>query len=139
MIELREEPVSDLREHAAIPSVFGARSIFEVRQSSTCLELVEWPIAEGFCKNYDHFESPLRWSHKHDTKCWVLIAASLGSGRVVGIIVAADTDGVTIFEGELTLRLCGTFAWRGRTAESQWLPHLFVPPRIGRVVAAALN
>lgn len=95
---LREEPVADLRAHKAIPSMFEARSVYEVGRSSDRFLLTEQPIAVPCCKNYDEFEDPLAWPREFDTRRWALISAFAGAQRVGGIVVATSTPGVAILE-----------------------------------------
>jgi GNAT superfamily N-acetyltransferase len=102
-IRMHEEPVSDLREHATIPSVFEANSVFDVRASDTGFELVERSIAPPYRKNYDQFEDPSHWPRDFDTSRWVRITAFCGAPRTGGIIVAMDSPGVAMCEGRSDL------------------------------------
>lgn len=100
--EVLEEPVADLRSHAAIPSVFETRSLFEIRRTKTGFELDEIPTA-SFIKNYDDYENPLTWPRDFDTRHWILLSAYLGAQRIGGAIVAYATAGVDMLEGRADL------------------------------------
>ena len=67
VIDLREEPVVDLRDHAGIPSIFEAQSIFDVLQTRAGFGLVERSISTPYRKNYDQIEDQLAWPRNFDT------------------------------------------------------------------------
>jgi ribosomal protein S18 acetylase RimI-like enzyme len=94
VIDLREESSADLREHAAIPSVFESRTLFDVRSTPHGFELVERALHKPLRKNYDHFENPLSWSRELSATPSILIAAFSRGRRVGGIIVAVATPGL---------------------------------------------
>ncbi|MDP3758930.1 MAG: GNAT family N-acetyltransferase [Ramlibacter sp.] len=103
MIELRTEPVGDLRAYAAIPSSFEARSVLNVREQGSGFDLTELALAAPFRKNYDHLEDPLAWPRTFDTRRWVLLSALLASERVGGVIVAMDTPEIDLLEDRTDL------------------------------------
>jgi GNAT superfamily N-acetyltransferase len=103
VIDLRQEPVADLREHAAIPSRFEAATVYDVSQSHSGFELVEREMSALYRKNYDDFEDPLTWPRTFDTGQWILFGAFAGAQRVGGAIVATATPGVDLLEGRSDL------------------------------------
>jgi ribosomal protein S18 acetylase RimI-like enzyme len=103
VIDLRQEPVADLREHAAIPSRFEAATVYDVSQSHSGFELVEREMSELYRKNYDAFEDPLTWPRTFNTAQWILLGAFAGAQRVGGAIVATATPGVDLLEGRSDL------------------------------------
>jgi GNAT superfamily N-acetyltransferase len=105
MLALREEAIADLRDHASVPSVFEAASVFDVQQSGAACKLVERAIPAPYRKNYDEFEDPTTWPRDFDTRHWVLIAAYSGACRIGGAIVARTTPGVAMLEGRSDLAL----------------------------------
>jgi GNAT superfamily N-acetyltransferase len=103
VLELCAEPVTDLRQHSAIPSIFETSYVLEVRASGCNFELEECTLSEPLRKTYDDYEDPLAWSRDFDTSQWVLISAFVGGERVGGVIVAAHTAGVEMLEGRSDL------------------------------------
>ena len=98
-IELRQEPLTELRKHVAIQSVFESRTAFDAMREGDSVALRERQLAKPFRKNYDALENPLDWPVRFDTSNWVLIAAYDGGTRVGGVIGAIDTAGVDMLEG----------------------------------------
>jgi ribosomal protein S18 acetylase RimI-like enzyme len=88
MVDLREESIADLREHAGIPSVFETWSVYDVCAPSASPRLVERALSVPLRKNYDQFEDPVTWSRALGTTESVLIAA-FSKGQCVGGIIAA--------------------------------------------------
>jgi ribosomal protein S18 acetylase RimI-like enzyme len=98
VIALRAEPIADLREHAAIPSQFESRTVYDIRKSASGFELSERDLPAIYRKNYDEFEDPLAWPLTFDTTRWTLLSAFAGPRRVGGAIVATATPGVDLLE-----------------------------------------
>ncbi|HSH90548.1 MAG TPA: GNAT family N-acetyltransferase [Ramlibacter sp.] len=98
-IALREEPLTELRRHVAIPNVFESRTVFDVVVTGGNMDLCETSLQLPFRKDYDALENPLAWPVRFDTSNWVLIAAYDGDTRVGGVIGAFDTPGVDMLEG----------------------------------------
>lgn len=94
MIELREEPVSDLREYASVPSVFESLSAYDVRRTSGGVQLVERPLGAVFRKDYDRFEDPLAWSRELEKADAVFVSAYVHARRAGGVIIAVDSPGL---------------------------------------------
>ena len=140
MIDLREEPVVDLREHAGIPSIFEAQSIFDVLQTPTGFGLVERTIGAPYRKNYDQFEDPLAWPRNFDTERWVLTSAFVGLERVGGLVTAVATPGVDMLEGRTDL--AGVWDLRDAPAHrrvTRWLLLSYAEHKIGRSAWAIAN
>jgi GNAT superfamily N-acetyltransferase len=98
-IELRQEPLTELRKHVAIRSVFEARTVFDVVATGDNIQLREKSLQLPSRKDYDALENPMDWPVRFDTSNWVLIAAYDGDTRVGGVIGAFDTAGVDMLEG----------------------------------------
>ena len=124
MIDVRCEKVQDLREYAAIRSVFESTSSFDVVRNGSKLELVERVLAAPFYKDYDEIESPLVWAREFDTSNWIQISAFAGQDRIGGAICATDTPGTDLLEGRRDLAV----VWDLRVA----------PQRRRKAVASAL-
>ena len=98
MINLREEPIADLSEHAAVPSQFDSSTVYDVLQSQLGFELSERELSVLYRKDYDQFEDPRLWPRTFDTARWTLLAAFAGTRRVGGAIVATATPGLDLLE-----------------------------------------
>jgi ribosomal protein S18 acetylase RimI-like enzyme len=95
-LEIREEPVSSLKEHADISVAFLVDRILEVSVSDGGLGgfiLQERAVEPAYVKDYDAVkgEGPTRWPKRFDVTNWGLIAAYQGSMRVGGAVVAFKT------------------------------------------------
>jgi len=98
-IELREEPLTALRRHVAIPAVFESRTVFEVVVAGRGFDLCETGLQVPIRKDYDALENPLEWPVRFDMSNWALIVAYSGVHRVGGVIGAFGTPGVDMLEG----------------------------------------
>ena len=92
-LEIREEPVGLLNEHAEIPIAFLVDKILEVSVSDRGLGgiiLQERAIDVPYVKDYGAIkgEGPTRWPKRFDVTNWGLIAAHQGGTRVGGAVVA---------------------------------------------------
>ena len=95
-LEIREEPVGSLREHAEIPIAFLVDRILEVSVSDGGLGgiiLQESAVDAAYVKDYDAIrgEGPTRWPMRFDVTNWGLIAAFQSGMRVGGAVVAFKT------------------------------------------------
>jgi GNAT superfamily N-acetyltransferase len=100
-IEIREEPVTALAEHAKIPMSFEVRSLLEVQLVDGGLggvALVERPVATPWTKNYDH-----GWVTWFDLRNWGLVSAWDGGTRIGGAVMAFDTPGLIMLAGRRDL------------------------------------
>ncbi len=102
-VELREEPLTDIRRHVAIPSAYEFRTVLEVLPQGEGDRLHERPLAHAVRKDYDQLEDPMEWTARYDVTNWALIGAYRGDSRVGGAIVAFDTPGVVLLEGRSDL------------------------------------
>lgn len=99
VLELREEALTALRLHIAIPSDFVSRTVLDVVSQGKPHELRERELVEPFRKDYDLVEDPMRWPVRFDTSHWTLIGAFCGDTRVGGAIGAFNSPGVQMLEG----------------------------------------
>ncbi|HUX04131.1 MAG TPA: GNAT family N-acetyltransferase [Acidimicrobiales bacterium] len=103
-LEVREEPVSSLREHADIPIAFLVDRILEVSVADGGLGgiiLQERTVDPAYVKDYDAIkgEGPTRWPKRFDVTNWGLIAALQGGMRVGGAVVAFKTPNLEMLRG----------------------------------------
>jgi GNAT superfamily N-acetyltransferase len=103
-MEIREESMFSLAEHASIPIAFRVDRILDVALVGQRPVLMERALADTYIKDYDAVEEPLRWV-RFNTSNWGLIAAYMGPDRVGGAIVAFDTPGVELLEERRDLAL----------------------------------
>lgn len=108
-VQIREEDLSGLAEHARIPIAFEVNRVLDV-------ELVDGGLG-GFAlreravpryvKDYDAIEGegPTRWAKRFDISNWGLIGAFLDGARIGGAGVAFNTPGVYMLEGRSDLAL----------------------------------
>lgn len=99
MLEIRQESIAALGEHARIPIAFQVRSIFDVEVRDNGLGgfgLVERPVVTPWVKDYALTE-------QFDVSNWGLVSAWDGPKRVGGAIIAYDTPGVRMLEGRSDL------------------------------------
>jgi GNAT superfamily N-acetyltransferase len=102
-IEVREEPIAALAEHAGISIAFTVDRVLGVTISKGGLGglvLSERAVDEPYVKDYDAIdgEGPTRWATRFDVSKWGLIGAYSGGRRVGGAVVAFDTAGVALLE-----------------------------------------
>jgi GNAT superfamily N-acetyltransferase len=105
-IELHEEPITALAEHAGIPIAFKVDRVLGATAPEGGLGglvLSERAIDVPYVKDYDAIEGPARWATLFDVSRWGLIAAYSGGRRVGGVVVAFDTAGVDMLEGRSDL------------------------------------
>ena len=109
-IEVREEPVTALSEHATIPIEFEVESIFDVAdpgQGPGHFVLTERRLDAPFMKDYDAMkgEHPTQWAANFDVSNWGSFAAWVEGRRVGGAVVAVNTPGMTLLGGRKDLVL----------------------------------
>ena len=98
-IELREEPISELHRYVTVPSVFEARTVFDVLESTRGIELREREIYRPYRKDYDAVENPMEWPKRFDVSNWTLIAAFSAGERVGGAVGAYASPELDMLEG----------------------------------------
>jgi GNAT superfamily N-acetyltransferase len=109
-IEVSEEPVTTLDEHAAIPIVFEVESVLDVADPDNGLgefALTERTLDVPFIKDYDAMkgEHPAQWATRFDVSNWGSFAARVEGRRVGGAVVAFNTPGITLLSGRKDLAL----------------------------------
>ena len=99
-IDLLEEPMSRLIEHARIAIAFEVDRVLDVTEGPAGFALSERSLATPYRKDYDALagNAPTRWATEFDVSRWGLIAARSDGRRVGGVVVAFDTPGVTMLE-----------------------------------------
>lgn len=119
-IEMREEPMSALAEHAKVSIAFDVNSVLEVTATSDGITLAERPVSPPWVKDYDAIEGegPTRWADRFDVSSWGLISAHGGAVRLGGTVIAFNTAGVNMLEGRSDLAVMWDIRvvpqWRGR-------------------------
>jgi ribosomal protein S18 acetylase RimI-like enzyme len=98
-IRTREDGLSELSLHIAIPSRFEAHTVLDVIEHAEGFELHERHLEQPFRKDYDSVENPMEWRLRFDVSNWSLITAFDGNIRIGGAICAFDTPGVDMLEG----------------------------------------
>ena len=95
-LEIREEPIGSLGEHAEIPIAYLVDKILEVSVSDGGLGgiiLQERTVDAPYIKDYDAIkgEGPTRWPKRFDVTNWGLLAVYEGETRIGGAVVAFKT------------------------------------------------
>jgi ribosomal protein S18 acetylase RimI-like enzyme len=90
-LEIVEEPMAVLAEHARVPIAFEVRSILDVETGR------ERPIAIPYVRDFG--PATMRWAEDFDVSRWGLLAARSQKRRVGGAVIAFDTPGVDMLEG----------------------------------------
>ncbi|HXY45989.1 MAG TPA: GNAT family N-acetyltransferase [Acidimicrobiales bacterium] len=108
-VEIREEPVGSLSEHAEVPIAFLVDRVLEVSIPADGLggiALQERPLTAPYVKDYDAIngEGPTRWPRTFDVTNWGLIAAHGGS-RIGGAVVAFKTANLDMLDGRSDLAM----------------------------------
>jgi len=102
-IELHEESMAALAEHARIPTAFEVERVLVVSIEDHGLGgfvLSERRLGAPYVKDYDAIdgEGPTRWAERFDLSNWGLISAHSGDRCVGGTVIAFNTAGVDILE-----------------------------------------
>ena len=135
-MQIQEEPLGDLSEHAGIPISFRVDRILEVSVVDGGLggiALAEAPVDEPWTKDYDseREEGPTRWPKRFDVRNWGLIAAREGGRLLGGVVIAFDSPDLTMLRDRRDVAVVwdlrvhpearsagtGTLLWR---AAEQW-------------------
>ncbi len=103
-IELREEPMAALAEHARISIAFEVDRILALsvdKGGSGAFVLTERKLDTPYVKDYDAINGggPTDWAKQFDTSNWALISAHIGGQRVGGVVIAFNTPGMDMLEG----------------------------------------
>lgn len=106
-LQIREEPLSFLDEHARVPIAFAVDRTLAVSLRSDGLGgilLDERPIDWPYVKDHDgEGEDPTHWPVRFDTSRWGLIAAHDHDRRVGGAVIAFQSGEVWMLEGRTDL------------------------------------
>lgn len=106
MVEVREEPLDSLGEHARISIAFTVTSVVDVSTLEPGARAFrEVLLAEPYPRDYDAEEGPASWPARFDVSRWGLIAAYEDGRRVGGVVIAHDTSGVDMLEGRSDLAM----------------------------------
>jgi len=103
-VEITEESLSRLAEHARLPISFRVEHILDVRPDENVRaqwRLEERAVAQPYVKNYDAIPGnrPLDWPQRLDMSSWGLLAARSDGRLVGGAIVALKTGPLELLEG----------------------------------------
>jgi ribosomal protein S18 acetylase RimI-like enzyme len=101
-IEIQEEPISQLAEHARIPNAFEVDRVLDVvPDGRNGIRMLERPLSAPFMKDYDAITGnhPTDWKRLFDLTNWVLLSARFEQRRVGGAVVAIRTPGMQMLEG----------------------------------------
>jgi ribosomal protein S18 acetylase RimI-like enzyme len=98
-IEIVEQPISALAEHAKISIAFTVSRVLHIVENGDSLSFVERRLDEPYIKDYDLIESPTEWSERFDISQWGLLAAFSGDERVGGAVIAMGTPGLEMLQG----------------------------------------
>ncbi len=108
-LEIHEEPIADLKDHAKVPIAYtvSARMRVEGCDVADGGRLVEEPVDPPYEKDYDAEAGggPDAWPVRFDVSRWGLLVARLDGRRVGGAVVAWNTEGVSLLEGRDDLAL----------------------------------
>ena len=109
-VEIREEPASQLGEHARIPIAFEVDRVLEVRlreRGLAGMDLVERSLTTPYRKDYDALPDnhPTDWARRFDVSNWAVVSAWRGGRRVGGAVVAARTPTMSMLDGRSDLAL----------------------------------
>lgn len=107
-VEIGEEPIGRLPQHAEVPIGFLVERVLEVTAVDGGLGGLtssEVLVDEPWTKDYDAIEGdrPTAWPKRFDVANWGLLAAHDGGRRVGGAVVAFDTPDVHMLEGRSDL------------------------------------
>jgi GNAT superfamily N-acetyltransferase len=106
-VDIREEPIAALAEHARISIAFQVDRVLDVREVADGLgglTLHERVVEATYLKDYDAIkgEGPTPWAKRFDVSNWGLIGAHAGT-RIGGAVIAFNTPGVNMLEGRSDL------------------------------------
>ena len=107
-VEIADEPLTALEEHARISIAFEVDRVLDVEVLDGGLggiALSERKLEVAYIKDYDALEGegPACWARRFDLSNWGLMAARWDGQRVGGAVVAFNTVGVHMLEGRTDL------------------------------------
>jgi GNAT superfamily N-acetyltransferase len=92
-----EDPIAALADYARISIAFTVESVLDCVESIAGLPLSERSVLP-YRKDYDAIEHPLSWATKFDISKWGVLAATVGTERVGGAVLAFDTSAIQMLE-----------------------------------------
>lgn len=104
-VDVREEPIGGLPQHAVIPTTFIVERVLDIHEGHSGFALVERSLDVSYVKDYDAHEAPLQWANVFDVSKWGLLTAYVDGARVGGAVVAFDTPGVDLLDDRNDLAL----------------------------------
>ena len=102
-VEVIQEPITALEEYAAIPIAFEVGMVLDVADPGNGSEeflLTERRLDVPYVKDYDAGENPAQWARRFDVSTWGVFAARVEGRRIGGAVVAFNTPGLTMLEGQ---------------------------------------
>ena len=105
-IELREEPMEALLEHASVSITFEVNRILVVSvDKHGGFVLTERKIDTPYIKDYDAVDGAglRQLAERFDTSNWGLISAYARKTRVGGAVIACNTAGIDMLDGRIDL------------------------------------
>lgn len=102
-VEIQEEPMNQVAEHARISVAFEVDRVLDVTIPDGGLSgigLRERPLTAPFVKDYDAITGnhPADWERLFDLSNWGLLTARLEQQRIGGAVVALRTRGLHMLE-----------------------------------------
>ena len=103
IVEIRDEPVTELAQHGSISIAFEVDRLLEVLTPEGGIggiTLRERIVEHPYAKDYDAIkgEGPQRWLTRFDLKNCGLKAAYVDGKRVGGAVIAFDTPGIYLLD-----------------------------------------
>jgi GNAT superfamily N-acetyltransferase len=107
-VEIHDEPLSHLAEHARLSIAFEVDRILDVTVQQGGLgglPLFERRLAAPYVKDYDAIpgNGPAEWERRFDLSNWGLLSARREGRAVGGAVIAFNTKGLDMLEGRSDL------------------------------------
>ena len=107
-MQIREESLAGLEEHARVPIAFEVSRVLEVSVRNGGLggvQLLERPETPPYMKDYDEASGnrPGDWAQRFDLTNWGLISAWENGLRIGGAVIAFETADLRMLEGRSDL------------------------------------
>jgi GNAT superfamily N-acetyltransferase len=109
-IDLRDETLAALSEHAAIPIAFRVERVLLVSKEKDAASgyiFTERTLDVPYLKDYDAIagEGPTLWAERFDMSNWGLISAHAEDRRIGGAVIAFNTPSADMLEGRTDLAI----------------------------------
>lgn len=103
-MQVREESLTGLEEHAGVPIAFEVSCVFEVsvrEDGLGGLQFLERPAEPPYMKDYDAIPGnrPSDWTQRFDLSNWGLFSAWDNGVRTGGAVIAFETPDLQMLEG----------------------------------------